>query len=179
MAIARKGIQVSVSPPQFTYFREVSFSVGNDPLVRVDPLREIAPGVFLITLHVQGLSKAKALATLLTRTKTFGMIRILVRVRNAGKLVKPLTCKLSPNQIVALYRTAYKSNRYFSFVTVHTAFGVTYVYPVYKLRIIQFFNDDLSDLYANYNNVAAFVFRNVSRTIISGKSIQFSTVRKK
>ncbi|EFM08543.1 conserved hypothetical protein [Paenibacillus curdlanolyticus YK9] len=179
MALAHRRAQVKLSPPQFSYFREVSFSVGNDPLVRIDPLREITPGVFLITLHVQGLSKAKALATLLTRTKTFGMIRVLVRVRNAGRLVKPITRKLSPNQIEALYRTAYKTNRYFSFVTVQTGFGVTHVYPVYKLRIIQFFNDELSDLYANYNNVAAFVFRNVSRAIVSGTGIRFSTVQKK
>ncbi|WP_127532908.1 hypothetical protein [Paenibacillus kobensis] len=46
------------------------------------------------------------------------------------------------------------------------------------MRIVQFFDDNLSDLYGNYNNVAAFVFREVLRNRISRTSIQFSTAQK-
>jgi hypothetical protein len=54
-------------------------------------------------------------------------------------------------------------------------FGNTFVYPVFKVRVVQFFNDDLSDFFSNYNNVAAFVFKDVLRNTISGTPIQFST----
>ncbi|MFC5468952.1 hypothetical protein ACFPPD_09475 [Cohnella suwonensis] len=50
---------------------------------------------------------------------------------------------------------------------------------MFKVRVVQFFNDDLSDFYSNYNNVAASVFRDVLRNMVSGTVIQFSTEQKK
>ena len=35
------------------------------------------------------------------------------------------------------------------------------VYAIFKKEVIQFFNDDISDFYCNYNEVAAKVFNEV------------------
>jgi hypothetical protein len=103
-----------------------------------------------------------------------------VRVRNfQGNLVKPIQRRLSPREIAKLYRIAFRTNLLFSFVAVRTIFGHTFVYPVFKAKVVQFFNDDLSDFFSNYNKVAAFVFRDVLRNAINGTTIQFSTARKK
>jgi hypothetical protein len=180
MAAPRKKSGLQLSPPQFTYFNEVKFSVGNDPLVRVDPLREVSEGVFEITLHVRGFQKAKALATLLVLNKTIGSIRIRVIVRTTqGTVVEPIRRALTPQEIARLFTIAFRTNRLFDFAATRMIFGRTHVFPVFKVRIIQFFNDDLSDFFRNFNNVAAFVFRDVLRNTISGTPIDFSTAQKK
>ncbi|MFC5467372.1 hypothetical protein ACFPPD_01495 [Cohnella suwonensis] len=57
-------------------------------------------------------------------------------------------------------------------VQLRAIFGVTYFYPVFKVRVVQFGNDDLSDFYGNYNNVTAIVFREVLHRTFSGITIQ-------
>ncbi|CAM3339343.1 hypothetical protein PALU110988_17130 [Paenibacillus lupini] len=174
-----KKAKISLSPPEFTYFNEIKYSIGKDPLVRIGPLADLGDGQFEVTLYVKGLKKAKALATLIAPDKVIGGINIHVKVVNNGKVVSPIERELSPQEIAALYRIAFRTNRFFHFVTLRSIFGNTFVYPVFRIRVIQFFNDDLSDFYGNYNNVAALVFRNVLRTVIDDIPIQLSTDKKK
>ncbi|MCM3627005.1 hypothetical protein M3194_06475 [Paenibacillus glycanilyticus] len=173
-----KKVRISLSPPEFTYFNEIKYSIGKDPLVRVGPLQDHGDGQFVISLHVKGLKKAKALATLLVADKGIGEINIHVQVISGGKAISPITRTLTPKEIAGLYRAAFRTNRFFHFVALRVIFGNTFVYPVFKIKVVQFFNDDLSDFYGNYNNVAAFVFRNVLRNDINGVPIQFSTDKK-
>jgi hypothetical protein len=174
----RNKAQVQLSPPQFTYFNLIKSSIGNDPLVTVEPLEILPSGNFLITLRVRGLHKARALATLIVPSRAIGGVRLTVQVRTTqGTLVKPLRCIFTPEQIVKLYQTAFRTNRLFLFAAIRQFFAQRYVYPVFRARIIQFFNDDLSDYYGNYNNIAAFVFRDVLRPTVSRTSVRFSTAR--
>jgi hypothetical protein len=85
---------------------------------------------------------------------------------------------LTPREIAALYQTAFRTNRLFNFAVVRASISFTAVYPVFKAQVIQFFNDDLSDLFNNFNQVAAFVFRDVLRNRINQTPILFSTARK-
>ncbi|RNB79920.1 hypothetical protein EDM59_26330 [Brevibacillus nitrificans] len=78
MANHRRRAQIRLSPPEFTYLNEIKFSIGNDPLVQVEPLRQLPSGGFLITIRVQGMQKARALATLIIATKQIGSLRIQV-----------------------------------------------------------------------------------------------------
>jgi len=39
--------------------------------------------------------------------------------------------------------------------------GASVAFIVFSKAVVQFFNDDLSDLYHNYNNVVAFSFKDV------------------
>lgn len=178
MASLRKKAQIRLSPPEATYFNEIKFSIGDDPLVRVEPLSELPGGNFRITLRVQGIPKARALATLLVRTRQIGNLRIQVRVKTMdGNVVQPISRTLSPREIANLYRVAFRTNRLFNFAVVRASLSFTAVYPVFKAQVIQFFNDDLSDLFNNFNRVAAFVFRDVLRNRINRTPILFSTAR--
>ncbi|WP_301170138.1 hypothetical protein [Brevibacillus nitrificans] len=179
MANHRRRAQIRLSPPEFTYFNEIRFSIGNDPLVQVEPLRQLSGGDFLITIRVQGMQKARALATLIIATKQIGNLRIQVRVvTSEGNRVQPITRALTPREIAALYQTAFRTNRLFNFAVARATISFTAVYPVFKARVIQFFNDDISDLFNNFNQVAAFVFRDVLRNRINQTRILFSTARK-
>lgn len=179
--LRRKEVQVSLSPPEVTYYNEIKFSVvGKDPLIRINPFRLLPGGLVIVNLQVQGFRKEQALATLLVLDKAIGNIRIKVKVwTSQGKRVQPIQRRLSPLEINSLYRTAFRTNPLFKFVAIRKIFGRTFVYPVFKTRVIQFFNDDLSDFYSNYNNVAAFVFRNVLKNTINHTPVQFSTALKK
>lgn len=177
-AVLQNKAQVQLVPPQFTYFNLIKYSIGNDPLVTVEPLQQLASGNFLITLRVRGLRKARALATLLLPKKSIGTVQLTVQVRTTqGTLVKPLRCKFTPSGIVKLCQTAFRTNALFQFAATRKFFGLEVVYPVFKARIIQFPNDDLSDYYGNYNNIAAFVFREVLRPMIGHTPVSASTVK--
>ncbi|WP_100407992.1 hypothetical protein [Bacillus solitudinis] len=51
----------------------------------------------------------------------------------------------------------------------------TVIYPVFKQAVIQFFNDDLTDAFQNYNNVASNVFSQVMVKGLLGTSLDCST----
>lgn len=174
-----KKATIRLSPPEFTYFNEVKYSIGKDPFVRVSPLQDHGDGQYRIVLYVKGLKKAKALATLIAPDKVIGEIHLQVKVISGGKTISPITRSLTPKEIAGLYRVAFRTNRFFHFVALRTIFGTTFVYPVFKIRVVQFFNDDLSDYYGNYNNVAASVFKNVLHNEMNGIPVQFSTDKKK
>ncbi|WP_336787264.1 hypothetical protein [Paenibacillus sp. MMO-177] len=174
-----KKARISLSPPEFTYFNEIKYSVGKDPLVKVGQLEDHGDGQFGIKLFVKGIKKAKALATLIASDKIIGEISIHVKVISSGKTISPIARTLTAKEIAGLYRIAFRTNRIFQFVALRSILGHTFVYPVFRIKVVQFYNDDLSDFYGNYNNVAAFVFRNVLLSEIGGVHIQFSTAKKK
>jgi len=178
MAAASQKARIQLSPPQNIYFNKILFSVGNDPLVRVDPLIQISND-FIITIRVNGDQKARALATLLVLSRQIGSIRILVKVRNAqGKLIEPNQRILTPCEVAKLYNLAFKSNRLFKFA-VSRRLPFIAVFPVFKAKVVQFFADNLADLFRNINDVAAFVFRDVLKQRIGNTAIAFSTAEKK
>jgi hypothetical protein len=169
-----------LSPPQFTYFNEVKYSVGNDPFVTVLNIIELPYDAgYLIPVLVRNQEKAQALATIVERQKTFGNIVVYVVVIYDGQVVNPLTDTFTPQEMGKLFETALKTNRYFKFAAVERLSpGTESVYPVFSKSVIQFFNDDLSDFYNNFNEVAASVFRDVLRDEINSIPINPSTFDK-
>lgn len=180
MAVTKRKARIQLSPPQNIYFSKILYSVGNDPFVQVDPLRQLPDGNYQITLRVRGkLKKARALATLLVLNRQIGNIRILVEVRSSrGDLIRPIQGSLSPKEVAKLFRIAFATNRLFNFAVIRDL-PFTAVFPVFKAKVVQFFADNLADLYRNFNDVAAFVFRDVLKPTVSQTPIQFSTANKK
>lgn len=166
-----------LSSPVFTYFNELKYSVGNDPGVTVNNLIELPLDAgFLILIIVKNRKKAQALATILNLLKQFGNINIFVVVIYEGEAIEPIEEQLSPEEIQQLYKTALNTNRYFKTAEVAPFSPDTdSVFPVFSKSVIQFFNDDISDLFQNFNEVAAHVFRDVLKTTIDGTPINPST----
>ncbi|WP_088832129.1 hypothetical protein [Paenibacillus tyrfis] len=177
MTIPRQKSGVQLSPPQNIYFSKILNSVGNDPLVQVNPLRQVSSNRFLITVRVRGNRKARALATLLVLNKRIGNILIQVRILNSkGDLIRPIRRSFNRFEIARLYRIAFRTNRLFSFAVSRTL-PVRAVFPVFKAKVVQFFADNLADLFRNLNEVAAFVFRDVLKQKFKNIAINFSTVQ--
>ncbi len=142
--------------PWFKLWNEIRYSIGEDPNVQIDPLNTNS-SPYLISIHVSDSTKASALASILLPTYSFGNVTVNVQVDNSGTVVQPSA--LATNQDVnrAINR-ALATNTLFvgAFPTPDGRIGV-----LFARAIVQFFNDDSTELYSNFNASAAAVFKDV------------------
>ncbi|MCU5488834.1 hypothetical protein OCA95_20550 [Bacillus cereus] len=170
-------VQPQLSPPWITYFNELRNSIGADPTVTVGPLIP-TDGNFIILVQTTDFEKAIALATLLKPTVQFGNVNVTIVVSVIGDgIVNPIPCPLDAFEIAHLFQVALENNLYFEQVVVQPQFpgGSNVVFPVFAAKVIQFFNDDISNLCQTFTEVAAKVFRDVMKDAICGIPILFST----
>jgi len=169
---------VKLSPPWYTFFNYLKHSIGKDQCVDVLDMEEISEGDFLIPVEVRDRGKAIALATILVPCKNFGNINVRIKVLYCGRAVKPYCHPHDVSVLIKIFEEALETNYYFEYVESGVLFGSTIVFPVFKREVIQFFNDDLSDLYSNFNGVAAMVFAEVLESRLNDVSIRPSTVNR-
>ncbi|MGF2616195.1 hypothetical protein FZC84_00260 [Rossellomorea vietnamensis] len=171
------SLDIQLSPPWITYFNELKFSIGEDPEVTVGPLIPVG-STFIALVTVSDNQKAIALATLLKSSVEFGNITVNVVVVNGDQeIVNPLPCPLSPFTVAALMETALSGNPYFVEVVVKPQIPgePDAVYPVFTPEVIQFFNDDISNLCNTFTGVAANVFADVLVESLCDVPILYST----
>ncbi|TMU87398.1 hypothetical protein FGG79_04530 [Bacillus sp. BHET2] len=169
--------EVQVSPPWVTYFNELKYSIGQDLSVTVGPLIPVG-SQYLALVNVSDNEKAEALATLLVPSVEFGNITLnTIVINNEQEIVSPIPCPLRSFQIANLVEKALSGNPYFNQVVVKQQFpgSPNSVYPVFTAEVIQFFNDDLSNLCNSFTGVASTVFADVMKDKVCGISILFST----
>ena len=168
---------VQLSPPWITYFNKVKFTIGEDPEVTVGPLIPV-DSIYIALVTVSDNEKAEALATLLEPTMEFGNITVMVVVINADQeIASPVPCPLRAFTVAALVDTALSGNPYYEEVVVQEQLGVgrRAVYPVFTPEVIQFFNDDISNLCNTFTGVAADVFADVMKDLVCDVPLLFST----
>ena len=166
---------LKLSPPWHTFFNFVKHTIGKDKQVKVLEMKEVSETDFIIQIEVKDKDKALALATILEPHKEFGNINVYVEVLCFGKAVKPSEKKQNVCTLVKFYEKAFETNKYFVHAEVVDFFGSMILFPVFKKEIIQFFNDNLADLYQNFNGVVADVFKEMLKLQIDEVSIRPST----
>ncbi|MGG5735718.1 MULTISPECIES: hypothetical protein [Bacillus cereus group] len=172
-----ENVQVELSPPWITYFNELKNSIGADPTVTVGPLIPVG-GNFIILVQAMSDEKAIALATLLKPFVEFGNVSVTVVVSNEESvIVNPLPCPLDAFEIAHLFQVALENNPYFQQVVVQPQLpgGANVIFPVFAAKVIQFFNDDISNLCQTFTGVAANVFHDVMNDVVCDIPILFST----
>ncbi|WP_232361964.1 hypothetical protein, partial [Bacillus thuringiensis] len=172
-----ENVQAQLSPPWITYFNELKNSIGADPTVTVGPLIPVG-GNYIILVHALSNEKARALATFLKSFVQFGNVSVTVIVtNNENEIVNPFPCPLDAFEIAHLFQVALENNPYFEQVVVQPQFpgGPNVVFPVFTAEVIQFFNDDISNLCQTFTGVAANVFRDVMNDEVCDSPILFST----
>lgn len=146
-----KLTNLNLSAPWVEFYQEIKALFGDDPAIRIDYNKDEK----VISLRVEGQDKAEALEALLPKEKTFGNVTVKLLVIPANLLQ---TSRLS------LFQAAFEGNPAFSYAKEVepsvAAFGASYV--VFKKKVVQFFNDDLSDVYGVkstlYEEIARDVF---------------------
>jgi hypothetical protein len=150
----------SLSPPWITLWNKINGSIGNDPSVRVEPLDQ-SNNPYVVRITVDGRAKAISIASLLKPSHQLGGVSVIVEIRDRdGETAAPVIPG-SVDDLVRQVESGFMDNRWYVEVVKKEFLGRPRVYPVFAKGVIQFKNDDLSDLYGNYNAVAATVFSRV------------------
>lgn len=149
--------KLKLSPPWVTYANEVRALFQDDDEVKVVYENDICK----LNIYVENQVKAEAISKLLPETKTFGNIEMKINVIPANALKEnskvDLLCKMfEGNDAVRDIRT------------YNTPFGeLTYV--VFAARVVQFFNDDMSDVNGNKNTL----YQEIAKDVLGEESSVF------
>ena len=165
-----------LSPPWYTYFNFIKESIGSDPWVRVLDMKEVSGSHYIIQINALREEKARALATILALRQSFGNIVVDMEVLFNGRGVSPYEPPLTNDDLLRIFTQALGTNTYFEIAKPGGFVGIS-IFPIFKKEVIQFFNDDISDYYNNFNGVAADVFREVLRPDVYGTHINPSTAQ--
>lgn len=145
-----------LSPPWMIFYREIEAMFKYDRQVHV--VYDEAENH--IKLYVDDSEKAIALSMLLPKTQIFGSVSMKISVIPAN--VEPGLI-LADTSSQALYETAFSDNAAFSFAkTITGIFSNNLTYVVFRNRVVQYFSDDLGDIYGQcstlYQEIAKHIF---------------------
>ena len=140
--------KVGLSAPWVKFYRELDALFTDDPEVHV----VFDEDQFLVKLYVENVDKAEALMQLLPAEKTFGNVTLKITVVPANN---------SDVTKLELFQKAFSGNPALSYVrAVQGMFDINYV--VFQNKVVQFFNDDMSDVHGLcstlYQEIAKDVF---------------------
>ena len=140
--------QVSLSPPWITKVNELKALFGVDPDIDV-VYNDEAKEVIIESVNT---FKIMALQKILVPSVTFG---------NVTLTIKCLVKDNAEDDVASLIKTAFADNPHFSqVITAPTPYGEQ-VYALFKKEVIQFYNDDTSDYYGNWNGLSEDILRGV------------------
>lgn len=177
-------INAGLTPPWFTYLNKVKATVGRDSNVIVGPdLIPLGDGtLYLLPIFVLGKDdsnkeKAEALATVLRSNVSFSNVGVAVLIFFNNQVIFPKVGPFTALEVKTLFDKAFANNDWVleTKVKEFTPGEAEAVYPIIKATVVQFFNDDLSDFYQNFNDIATNVFKDILQNSISEVSILPST----
>ena len=145
---------LKLSSPWAIYAREVSELFKYDDQVHV----VFDDENYKLKIYVDNGRKAAALEKILPQEKSFGNVTISITVVPANDNYNTV---FTTNKDI--YCAAFTGNRAFSFITeTQGVFTNNLTYVVFNKTVVQYFNDDLSDVYGQcstlYQDLAKHVF---------------------
>ena len=149
---------IGKSAPWVTYYNELKALFGQDPDIKMYMEESATPPGQVITLTVKKGKKATALSSLLPQEKTFGNVKVYIRIEseeNKRSNKNLLNDAFENNPVVARITTNFDP------LAPNPAPSMTYIEFVNK--VVQFFDDRLDDPRGNmstlYQNIAKDVLR--------------------
>lgn len=151
----KKEVKTKLSPPWIETLSKLTAMFGEDPDINI-----VYNGEYNVKLYVNDVDKANALYFLLKDEYHYGNILFTVEV-------------IPPNgehnyklkETIELYEKAFKNNSVLSFIhKVDGIFGFNAIYVVFKNKVVQYFNDNLNDIYGNTSTL----YEDIARDIFEG-----------
>lgn len=144
--------KAKMSPPWDTYVKKIKALFEEDEEIRI----EYNENNNVLNLYVDNTDKAEALNKLLPDKVVFGAVELKIVVIPANK--KELS-------VSDLFKEAFKNNpKVENIVTVEGAFDNPMTYIAFEKKVIQYYSDNIGDLYGNTStlleNIAREVFEN-------------------
>lgn len=141
--------KIKMAPPWIQYVNALTALFREDKDIKV----EYDNDTYKVKLLVDNKPKAEALAQLLPETVAFGNIDLSV-------IVVPSNSEVTKRD---LFKQAFAGNSAVEmFYNIDNVFSNPLTYIVFKKKVVQYYNDDLSDIHGNrstlYQNLAEDVF---------------------
>lgn len=149
--------KMKLSAPWYTYYSKLCALFGEDPDIKLSFDRE----EMTIKIYVEGQKKADALDHLLPVKKEFGNVSVDIQVIPANEVVK---------DEVSILKTAFDGNPVVNdILSTETPITGPTTYVLFANKVVQFFNDDISDYYGNcstlYQEIASEVLETEANNI--------------
>lgn len=142
--------KVNLSSPWVEFYNKIKAMFACDPEVKVVYDEDSNS----VKLYVDDHNKAEALTQLLPAEKTWGNVTLKIEVVPCND-EKELTD-------ADLFRIAFENNPAFSFdKTVEGVFENPITYIVFENRVVQFWDDNLGDIYGNQSTLYQEIARDV------------------
>ena len=132
--MAKNGVKLS--PPWCTYVHYIESIFKGDPDVSIRYSEED----YLVQIFVDKEEKYEAIRTLMPSCKAFGNVTLTIQVVPADE-------DKAQKDILDVFKKAFKGNPNVKDIVSIEMFGATMNYIVFKKEVVQFFNDDLTDLH--------------------------------
>ena len=156
------SVVVGLSPPWYTLLSEVYYTFGVAGDVRVESLRDENDSTALkeIIIVTENRTRGEALSSLINPTFQFGNITVNVSVQNSQGQRYPAIVIDSRATLEGIFVSALGGNPLFveAKSTLHSFHGDV-LGVAFTKSVIQFYQDNLAELYSNYNGLAVDVFK--------------------
>lgn len=149
-------INLNVSAPWYTYQKKIKALFRHDPDIEVGDVFETSDAVsdYAFDIEVKNHEKYVALDRVLPKIKRFGNVSIAVFLYDEENG--------SEEDAETLYRTLFEGNPLLSeIVTTEDFTGTKHTYVVFQPEVIQFYNDDISDLNGNWSGIPQDIAREI------------------
>lgn len=154
--------KLKLSPPWSTFYDEISAMFKKDPEVKVI----MDEDEYTVTVFVNDPIKSGAIARILEQEKRFGRVKLKVVVPPPdGPVYDDFKSDLE------VYEAAFKGNKALSFIQPKQTIFDTSFYVVFRNEVVQYFNDDISDIHG----MCSTLYENIARDIFVGDLPNFNT----
>lgn len=151
-----KSVMMKLQSPWYTYHKKVQALFKEDDKVNVRELADLGDGNYSFIILVSDKAKAEAIKAIINDKIEMGNVTVTVTVLGPDENgVNDIEADIST------YETAFSGNSIFSKVVSASIMGMNLNYCIFTYDIIQFWNDDMSDYYGNFNGLAEDIARDV------------------
>ena len=153
--------KLKLSPPWSIFYDEIKAMFAQDPDVKV----VMDEDNYTVHVFVSNARKSAAIAKILEQERKFGRVTLKVQVPPPND-----TDEVFENQF-EVYQAAFENNPRLSYMQPKRCIFDTSFFVVFKNEVIQYFNDDISDI----NGFCYTLAEDIARDIFVGEKPNFCT----
>lgn len=156
-----------LSPPWYIYYQKLCSLFKEDGQVTIGELEKKPDDLYIAEITVSDKEKQAALQQIIVQDIEIG------RTKVKFTFTDPLDVSQADGDVpLETFIAAFQGNPILvKTATVHPPTGATVHYVVFKKEVIQFFADDITDYYGNYNGLAA----NIAKEVFVPTTVNFGT----
>ena len=143
---------VGLQSPWVTTYNKINALFERDSDLTISPLSGGEDGVYTFSISSPNATKLNAIEKILANNYVYGNVTLNIKfvVEDSGK--EGIT--------VADFKNAFTGNNIVSKIeTVPNPVGISQTFVMFGREVIQFYNDDISDRYGNFNGLAEDIAR--------------------